>query len=507
MNPVSTQPITKSSKSTESSTKSQQQQQKPHHKRAPSNRSTKGGDSGRQQQRQPQQQPQQRQQTVSATVFQEAKQDPMVSTLLEKTGVKWQEVPFRPDRTRLCSGSDSRLYELSSEDRIPTNLTPRGSEMVLKRIEPQTSVLSSFTDQFEPMECYYAETPQDVYDAFDEMGTNSREAKVTQIAITDSGIYSDNALNEVLVNAVLQHLLTNSVTPHILHVKDLYYHPRDGASMCMERFDYNLDEFAGYKKNWWTLEKMGSLVFQVLHALYVLQTTVQFKHHDLHDQNVALVRITDDMVFRGQHLRSASHFVYTVDDVTYYVPNFGYIVKVIDMGFASVTVGGRRMQRVDLNHFNDKPSTYGYWDAQFDGKRSYDVQVLLSKFMTPTFHSLCKKNRDMKQFMEVLYFTALGEHGKNSPKQRPLTVNDDPASVLIHKIFGAPQPNKKKNSGVSFVTPPPPPTPPPPRDDDGKPTSSTSPPNSSTLTYNALADFSTPNLAEVQATYQRFYHL
>ena len=430
-----------------------------------------------------------------------AKQDPLVAQLLKKTGVKWEPIPYRRDRVRLTSGSDARLYELDSDDRIATNICAAGKEQVLKRIEPQTSVLSSRVNpnEFEPVECYYAETPQDVYDSLEEVGKTQDEVQVTQIAVTDKGIYSDNALNEVLVNAVLQHLLTNSVTPHLLHVQQLYYDPRDGASMCMERFDYNLDEFASYKKNWWTVEKMGALVFQCLHALYVLQTTVQFKHHDLHDQNIALVRITDDMAFRGQHLRSASHFVYTVGDQQYYVPNFGYIVKIIDMGFASVTVGGRRMQRVDLDHFNDKPSTYGYWDAEYEGKRSYDVQVLFSKFMTPTFHTLCKKNRDMKQFMEVLYFTALGSHGKNSPKQRPLVANDEPASELIHKIFGPPQPSRKRNSGVSFVTPPPPPA-------LSSATTTTTPVNS-VLTHAALADFTTPNLAEVTATYQQFFQL
>ena len=430
----------------------------------------------------------------------EAKQDPLVVTLLEKTGIKWQPIPFRADRVRLTSGSDARLYELDASDRIGTNLCSGGREQVLKRIEPQTSVLSSRINcnEFEPMECFYAETAQDVYDSYEEVGKTEDEVQVTQIAITDNGIYSDNALNEVLVNAVLQHLLTNSVTPHILHVGQLYYDPHDGSSLCMERFDYNLDEFASYKKNWWTVEKMGAMVFQCLHALYVLQTTVQFKHHDLHDQNIALVRITDDMSFRGQHLRSASHFVYSVDNQTYYVPNFGYIVKIIDMGFASVTVGGRRVQRVDLDHFNDKPSSYGYWDAQYEGKESYDVQVLFSKFMTPTFHSLCKKNREMKQFMEVLYFTALGSKGKNTPKQRPLVPNDEPASELIHKIFGPPQPSRRRNSGVTFVTPPPPPT----------PVSGSAPANATdSLTHNALADFTTPNLAEVTATYQQFFRL
>jgi hypothetical protein len=423
-----------------------------------------------------------------------------VAALLEKTGVKWQPIPYRKDRVRLTSGSDARLYELDSDDRVATNICAAGRQQILKRIEPQTSVLSHRTNrnEFEPTECFYAETQQDIYDAYEEAGRTAEEVQVTQIAITDKGIYSDNALNEVLVNAVIQHLLTNSVTPHLLHAHQMYYDPRDGASMCMERFDYNLDEFATNKKNWWTLEKMGALLFQAFHALYVLQTTVKFKHHDLHDQNIALVRITDDMAFRGQHLRSATHFVYSVDNQQYYVPNFGYIAKVTDMGFASVTVGGRRMQRVDLDHFNDKPSSYGYWDAEFEGKRSYDVQVLLSRFMTPTFHSLCKKNRDMKQFMEVMYFTALGAKGKNGPKQRPLVTNDEPASELIHKIFGAPQPSKKRNSGVSFIIPPPPPTPQVEEEEKKR---------DSSLTFNALADFTTPNLAEVAATYDRFYQL
>jgi len=427
----------------------------------------------------------------------ESKHDPLVIKLLEKAGVKWQRVPRRKDRVRLCSGSDARLYELEDDESIPTQLGPR--EQVLKIIEPQTSVLSSLNNSFEPVECYFVESHQDVYDALDEAGKTEEEAKVSQIAITDTGVYSDNALNELLVNAVLQHLLTNSVTPHLLHVHKLYYHPRDGASMCMEKFDYNLDEYA--QRRSWTLEKMGVIVFQALHALYVLQSAVQFKHHDLHDQNVALVRITDDMTFRGQNLSAASHFVYTVGDQTYYVPNIGYLVKIVDMGFASVTVGGRRVQRVDMNHFNDKPSSYGYWDAQFEGKRSYDVQVLLSKFITPTFHSLAKKNRDMKQFLEVLYFTALGAKGKNGPKQRPLVVNDEPASELIHKVFGPPQPSKKKNSGVSFVTPPPPPTPPAAAE---KQSSRKEVPG---VMYNALADFSTPNLEEVRNTYTTFFKL
>lgn len=431
----------------------------------------------------------------------ETKHDPSVAKLLEKTGVHWQRVPRRKDRVRLCSGSDAKLYELEDDELMPTLLGKR--EQVLKLIEPQTSVLSSKTGSFEPRECYFAETQQDIYDAFDEAKQTEEEACVTQIAITKKGIYSDNALNEILVNSVLQHLLTNSVTPHLLHVHKLYYHPHDGASMCMEKFDYNLDDFASNKKNWWTLEKMGALVFQALHALYVLQTTVQFKHHDLHDQNIALVRITDEMTFRGQHLRSATHFMYTVDDVRYFVPNFGYLVKIIDMGFASITVGGRRMQRVDMDHFNDKPSTYGYWDAQFEGKRSYDMQVLLSKYMTPTFHSLCKKNRAMKQFMEVLYFSALGAKGKNSHKQRPLEVNDDPASVLIHKVFGAPQSSKKKNSGVSFLTPPPPPQPAP-TTDEGKVDAERP---STEAVRTAIADFSTPYLSEVASTYNNFFQL
>ena len=458
----------------------------------------------------------------------EAKQDPLVVKLLEKTGIHWERVPRRRDRVRLFSGSDARLYELEDDELIPTHFGSR--PQILKLIEAQTSVLTSLTGEFEPRECFYAESQQDVYDALDEAGKTEREVSVCQIAITPTGVYADNALNELLVNSVLQHLLTNQVTPHLLHAHNFYYHPRDGASMCMEKFDYDLDEFAGHKKTWFTLERMGVIVFQVLHALYVLQSTLKFKHHDLHDQNIALVRITDDMYFRSQHLRSATHFVYSVDDVQYYVPNIGYLVKITDMGFASVTVGGRRVQRVDLDHFNDKPSTYGYWDAQFEGKRSYDAQVFLSKFVTPTFHSLCKKNRDMKQFMEVLYFTALGAKGKNSPKQRPLVVNDEPVSTVIHKVFGAPQPSRKRDSGVSFVTPPPPPTPVSPGQVHvGEPVQPVQPvqpePNSAPApapapapaineekkgaekTRNALADFTTRNLAEVMATYEHFFKL
>jgi len=408
----------------------------------------------------------------------ETKFDPRVIRLLQLTGVKWEAVPYRNDRRRLCSGSDARLYELDDNP-----------ELILKLVEPQCSIISSKTDAFPPHECYFIEKEQDMWDVLEENEECLENVNLSQIVVTSDAVYSDNALNEVLINSVCQHLITSQVTPHVLSVSNLYYNPTDGASMCMERYDWDLDEFADRYRTWWTLERLGAIVFQAMHALYVLQSTVALKHHDLHDQNIAISRITENTTFRGQPLLGVSHFNYTVDGVAYKVPNVGYLVKITDMGFASVTVGGRRLQRIDLDYFNDKPSSYGYWNADFENNKGYDLQVLVSRYMTPTFHKLCKKNRDMKHFMEVLYFASLGAHGKMSEKQRPLVVNNEPVSSVIHKVFGAPGPSKKSNSGVLFI--------------DGSSAAAAA----AAPVAGPAADFTTPNLLEVQATFQQFFRV
>ena len=430
----------------------------------------------------PPQPPQPPQSVVSV----ETKFDPSVLKLLQLTGVRWETVPHREDRHRLCSGSDARLYELDD--------TPH---LILKRIEPQCSVLSSKTGHFPPRECYFIEKEQDMWDVLEENEETLDTVNLSQIVVTPDAVYSDNAMNELLVNSVLQHLITSQVTPHVLVVNSLYYNPTDGASMCMERYDWDLDEFASRYSTWWNLERMAAIIFQAMHALYVLQSTVQLKHHDLHDQNIAISRITETTTFRGQPLWGVPSFLYTVDGVEYRVPNVGYLVKITDMGFASATVGGRRLQRIDLDYFNDKPSSYGYWNADFENNKGYDLQVLVTRYMTPTFHKLCKKNRDMKHFMEVLYFSSLGQHGKMSEKQRPLVVNNEPVSAIIHKVFGTGGASKKTSSGVNFLS----------ACHTNDSSNSSSSGSTTTSNANAAADFTTPNLAEVHATFQQFFQL
>jgi len=76
-----------------------------------------------------------------------------------------------------------------------------------------------------------------------------------------------------------------------------------------------------------------SLMFQIIYTMYAIKKIYpNFRHADLHTENVMLKFINDyefDML-KPQFL------VFIIDGVSYYVPYFGIICKIIDFGFASI---------------------------------------------------------------------------------------------------------------------------------------------------------------------------
>lgn len=80
-----------------------------------------------------------------------------------------------------------------------------------------------------------------------------------------------------------------------------------------------------------------SLLFQIVYTVYVIKRMYPgFHHYDLHMDNVML-KIDPKYKYK---VSNQKYIVYTIDDVSYTVPYFGVVPKIIDFGFAMIPEEG-----------------------------------------------------------------------------------------------------------------------------------------------------------------------
>lgn len=106
------------------------------------------------------------------------------------------------------------------------------------------------------------------------------------------------------------------------------------ALIIMERCDITFSDYMlEFSNNAINIAVFKSLLFQVIHALYVLKKLYSgFRHYDLHDENVMLK-------FDAKSIFSALHpkfLIYPVGVHEFVVPYFGITPKIIDFGFSSL---------------------------------------------------------------------------------------------------------------------------------------------------------------------------
>lgn len=102
----------------------------------------------------------------------------------------------------------------------------------------------------------------------------------------------------------------------------------------MEMLDKNAYDNLGYKKDLW-VENLDYITIQVLFAMSCMQRVHGIQHNDLHFGNVMFKQLSDGTRFNGIVLSDADYFSYTIDDKKVYLPNKGYIIKIIDFGFST----------------------------------------------------------------------------------------------------------------------------------------------------------------------------
>jgi len=268
----------------------------------------------------------------------------------------------------------------------------------------------------------------------------------------DAGMFATTEfVNEALVHSLLSTLIHLGLTPHIASACHATIKPAKNLGyLFVERLDTTLQELLDDEDleidlfdRQLSCTDIAAMYFQLLHTLYVCQHVFEFKHHDLHPENVFITCITDESMYRGQRLCEYTHFKYWVGDTAYYLPNGGFLLKFADFGLSSVTAGRnghhKRVGRVDMTTFDDETEEWGIWSNDFVGNEGYDTQFFFAEipYRRDTRFGRSKK---LQTLFRTLKQTATTKHGRNTrgSQHRPRVVSRRPAQTVLEMVFSQP---------------------------------------------------------------------
>uniref|UniRef100_A0A6C0JXJ1 Protein kinase domain-containing protein n=1 Tax=viral metagenome TaxID=1070528 RepID=A0A6C0JXJ1_9ZZZZ len=116
--------------------------------------------------------------------------------------------------------------------------------------------------------------------------------------------------------------------------------------IAMEKCVETLDDYLSHHKESLCEDEWRSILFQVVMTLLVYQRTFHLTHNDLHTNNI--------MYTHTHH----TYLVYTWNDITFKVPTFGKIYKIIDFGRAIYRFRGRILCSDSFHPKGDAASQY-----------------------------------------------------------------------------------------------------------------------------------------------------
>lgn len=139
------------------------------------------------------------------------------------------------------------------------------------------------------------------------------------------------------------------------------------------------------------------VIIQILHAIGVYQNLCSVSHNDLQLRNIMYKRIIPDDLFNGKRIALYDYFHYSFKGKDIYIPNEGYIVKIIDFDHSDL--------------FGDRPIT----ERKIFNK-SYDIYyfiINLSSYFT-------KRNKTSKMVTELNSLKI----GGNYPNKKIVEIDD-----------------------------------------------------------------------------------
>ena len=220
-------------------------------------------------------------------------------------------------------------------------------------------------------------------------GPLDRLTTVCKVVYVEDALQRDQAnklilvneyLNEAIVGLVLSHFvkLPNIVRTHetwIEHATGFLFQDYAGSSLQKHMSEFSLDEFK-------------SLVLQVFATLAMAQERTEFKHHDVHLENVFFSRVKPGLpildAFPGAADATCWAYPIQTRGTTVYlkVHHQGILARLGDFGLAAITdpETSTRYERVDYPILDAGDQEWGSWNGHVKDHESYDALSFLSKF-------------------------------------------------------------------------------------------------------------------------------
>lgn len=95
---------------------------------------------------------------------------------------------------------------------------------------------------------------------------------------------------------------------------------------------------------------LDSMIISIFHSLFIIQNEFNMLHNDLHLGNIFISWLDEKNDSYSISLKNKKYFAYKIHNKTYYIPNFGWIIKIADLGFSSFS----------LPHFAGISQGHGY---------------------------------------------------------------------------------------------------------------------------------------------------
>jgi len=205
---------------------------------------------------------------------------------------------------------------------------------------------------------------------------NDRELVLKEFHVNDSVVFKNDtyilssALNEIVMSAYISYLRSNSKS---FCACLPYFH---GFFICyptgyivMEKLGKTFSSFMKSSNS--TSKVFRGLMFQVLYSLlFLLDNKVM--HNDLHSKNVML-QDTSKISYKNVSLDTVNMFAFKRRNITYYIPNLGYLAVLADYDFSAKFSSPKVVPRKVYNELNSAP-----WNLKFRFAKSYDIITFVS---------------------------------------------------------------------------------------------------------------------------------
>lgn len=154
-----------------------------------------------------------------------------------------------------------------------------------------------------------------------------KDAVIFSKATLKKSVFIELASSQLANQLVLQGICPNfALSYHYQFVSDCNQDPQISTKRyCSIQYNEYISNgtFQDFAKRSHREEVWYNAIFQILAGLYALKYHFNLFHNDFHGRNLLV-----------QKIEPGGYWIYIIDGVRYYVPNFGYVFIISDFGFS-----------------------------------------------------------------------------------------------------------------------------------------------------------------------------